>query len=286
MYLSQATPHGRFQILAAVLIGLCTDASRGAAAACGRAALATLRAFYLLEVVLTLGAVASEGLAEAELRGAEAAGTATAEAVWRRVLEGLGEGRAPEAAAPLAPVRTRAEAVQVLQLALNPFLAKVHLLLSLLSPGHRSPLDGPGGAGAGGLAPAEEHRQLARGELGLPDVAELLAGGAGGPPGACDAGAALAHWLGRAQAPGRGSQPLAPVLLVLVTDGQDGLALEAAGLPTHVWQVDGAGFDRLVSGNSLEVAELSPPPGTPGRLFCVAYRLSLPVVTGKVHHKK
>ncbi|CAE7742561.1 ubr3, partial [Symbiodinium necroappetens] len=56
----------------------------------------------------------------------------------------------------------------------------------------------------------------------------------------------------------------------------------------HVWQVSSAGFSRLQASGCEEFVELSPntfPANVRGRLYCVAYRLSLPVITGKVYQK-
>jgi len=55
--------------------------------------------------------------------------------------------------------------------------------------------------------------------------------------------------------------------------------------PRHIWQVSPEGFERLVAGHREKVVELAGIPGLRGRLYCVAFRLTLPVITGRVYQK-
>lgn len=288
------TPHSRFQILAALLLCLCTDGTRGASGAATHTARHLLRGFYLVEVAVVLGTLASDALIDSELRRTQAAGAAHAAELWQRIRRRAGPA-GPPVSGSLTPLESLSEAAAVLRLALNPFLTKVHVLLSLLCPGHEPPFEAMGA----GLSPADEHRLLARPDLGLSDVEDLLlAGGCSEPPASAaaaegDAWASCSRlavglldgWLGQAPGfqPGRGLQPPSPLLLVHVADGATGV--DDPEHPRHVWQVSSEVFDRMVAGNSLEVAELSAPPGFGGRLFCVAYRLMLPVITERVYQK-
>jgi len=183
--------------------------------------------------------------------------------------------------AGLSPIHSLEEATDVLKLALNPFLYKVRLLLFLIAPE-----EFPSGkslftsANLEVLAPPEDHVRLANAEYGLPEVEELLMLR---PHNNVEI-AALTQLLGRGPAVGKlvqGQQPASPLLLVLVGD-------PVVEVPLHVWQTSQLGFDRLHASGCQEFVQLSShslPNGCAGRLYCAAYRLSLPVITGTIYQK-
>merc|ERR1719401_723663 len=78
---------------------------------------------------------------------------------------------------------------------------------------------------------------------------------------------------------------MAPLLLVLVDDSADRRSLEDEEPPAHVWQMTQESLDRLVATNRHEVVQLETPAGMQGRLLCVAFRLTLPVITGRVYQR-
>jgi len=175
----------------------------------------------------------------------------------------------------------------------------VHLLLACLGAEVDNPLEGlgefPGIVSS--MPPAEEHRLLAAPELGLPPVEDLLrlpeastsasvvAAVLDGPA----AARSLERWIRPGSLPGSGLQPSSPLLLVLVVPDSGQGALSERGEevepPRHIWQVSPDGFERLVAGHREEVVELAGIPGLRGRLYCLAFRLSLPVITGRVYQK-
>jgi len=140
-------------------------------------------------------------------------------------------------------------------------------------------------------SPADEHRTLACPELGLPNIEELLfvSDRGGGAMEAICLQQSLTQWLGAAQPsiPCRGIQPSSPLLLVHVVDGAAEMHVdETEDQLWHVWRVPDFRLPWLFIGNPAEVVELSAGiEGVPGRLLCVSYRQTLPVVTGKVYQK-
>jgi len=189
----------------------------------------------------------------------------------------------------MTPLKSKGEALKVLSLSLNLFLAKVRLVLSLLDPDHEVPFQALGRLGASPDT-LEEHRLLARMDLGLPNIEDLLSNSAEIMSAAALANApqVLQRWLCHEPIlrPLRGQQPSSPVLLVLVSDDEVPFAGEAE-LPPHVWRVSPSGWDRLLTavGGISHMAELSQFPGMHGRLFCVTFRVNLPVITGTVYQK-
>merc|ERR1740129_765893 len=293
--LCEATPHNRFQMLTTMLLGLCADAAVGRSGLAAQTVRSLLQGFYLAELVAVLGSLATEELVESEIHCVSTTGNSSAVAFWHWIREGIASC-GPPSSEWLTPLRTRAEASQVLKLAANQYLAKVHLLLSLLSLAHDIPFEGLG------EDPADEHQLLANAELGLPSVDELLFSSARG----CDSGSgeavvtpspattlavshAMAQWLGRVawHQPQRGLQPSSPLLLVVVSDGAPSAISLEPEPPSHVWQLSAEGFERLMAANRSETVELcSSACGLGGgRLFCVAYRMTLPVITGRVYQK-
>ncbi|CAJ1385528.1 unnamed protein product [Effrenium voratum] len=258
--LLSATPHSRFQILTALL---CACRARGG----WHAARRLVHSFYLLEAIMVLTALADLSLVESELQGSGG--------FWHWVHELSIQG----ASSGLTPIQTLEEAAKVLRLALNPFLYKVRLLLHLLAREEFQTGESLfTSTSLEVLPPAEDHSRLATAEYGLPEVDELLMP----QPQSLDL-AALTQLLGRTPSSGeplRGHRPASPLLLVLVGDEPP------AEAPSHVWQVSPAGFERLHASGCQEFVELTPHFPLRGcRLFCVAYRLSLPVITGSVYQK-
>ncbi|CAE7781515.1 Ubr1 [Symbiodinium sp. CCMP2456] len=278
-FLLSTTPHGRFQTLTALLLCLCKNracqpSERGRARQ-------LVHGFYLLEAVVVLSCLCDDALIEAGFHQASGH-AAESESIWSLVQTLASTGQGADQSMRLTPIRTLAEAAKVLKLALNPFLFKVRMLLYLLSPDNFPSTEAIfTKSGMEVLPPAEDHSRLASGEDGLPEVEELLML----RPQNCRVDiAALTSLIGciPPESLHRGLQPRSPLLLVLVDDA------EIAEAPMHVWQVSSAGFSRLQASGCEEFVELSPntfPANVTGRLYCVAYRLSLPVITGKVYQK-
>lgn len=278
-FLLSTTPHGRFQTLTALLLCLCKSR------ACKPSELGRARqlvhGFYLLEAVVVLSCLCDDALIEAGFHQASGH-AAESESIWSLVQTLASTGQGADQSMRLTPIQTLAEAAKVLKLALNPFLFKVRMLLYLLSPDNFPSTEAIfTKSGMEVLPPAEDHSRLASGEDGLPEVEELLML----RPQNCRVDiAALTSLIGciPPESLHRGLQPRSPLLLVLVDDA------EMAEAPMHVWQVSSAGFSRLQASGFEEFVELSPntfPANVRGRLYCVAYRLSLPVITGKVYQK-
>eukprot|EP00930_Biecheleria_cincta_P036388 TRINITY_DN24968_c0_g1_i1.p1 TRINITY_DN24968_c0_g1~~TRINITY_DN24968_c0_g1_i1.p1 ORF type:complete len:914 (-),score=159.14 TRINITY_DN24968_c0_g1_i1:185-2926(-) len=273
-----ATPHGRFQIMTVLLLSLCAGPNRGKSAEASSAARNFVHGFYLLEAVVVLAALADERLIEAELH--ETPG------IWRCV-KSLSSAPGELAAIPgqMTPLRTREEAVALLKLALNPFLFKTRQLLAALGPESDVSDMLPSLRSEGPVSPDEQHARLINTGCGLPSAEELLDPNSG----FVDAGA-LMQLLGSATSMRaqhfRGLQPSSPLVLVLVSAADEPPA--DVILPNHVWQLSPLGFERLHAAGCQEFVELSTealPHGCEGRLFCVAYRMTLPVITGRVYQK-
>eukprot|EP00929_Paragymnodinium_shiwhaense_P092362 TRINITY_DN5222_c0_g4_i1.p1 TRINITY_DN5222_c0_g4~~TRINITY_DN5222_c0_g4_i1.p1 ORF type:complete len:2068 (+),score=428.69 TRINITY_DN5222_c0_g4_i1:77-6280(+) len=304
VFLCSARPHSRFQMLLTLLVGLCENK---AGTGVGRIQDATrlIRWFYLAEVVLVLGAMASEDLVNTELAAATAAlaeatargdtmaaaSAAAAQAIWQHVADGVAAAGPLEEDARCTPLQTRQEVLDVLRLSLNPFCAKVQILASIIVPRHRSALEDPVKLRA--MPPVEEHIFLTCPDIGLPCIEELLNFEG------TEERTALAvrqvfgnfspRWVSQ-----RGLQPSAPLLLVRVPAQPTGDAADdspapapADTLPSHIWDVPSSAaemLDRLLAPNRLHVCFLGAPlQGT--RLLCMAYRLTLPPITGRVYQK-
>eukprot|EP00434_Breviolum_minutum_P035352 symbB.v1.2.031289.t1/scaffold3617.1/size53222/3 len=160
-----ASPHGRFQVLVALLLGLSKGKPKLNAA--GRR---LLHAFYLLEALIVLTALSDAAFIDSQIRPTPEEGAPAFSTLWDWVgffVEGSQAG--------LSPIHSLEEATDVLKLALNPFLYKVRLLLFLIAPE-----EFPSGkslftsANLEVLAPPEDHVRLANAEYGLPEVEELL----------------------------------------------------------------------------------------------------------------
>lgn len=283
-----ATPHGRFQLLTSLLLCLCAGSGAEDAGRLANSARRYLIGFYLTEVLQLLAGLADEGFIAAELHRAELSGAAGLTSLWRRIQKAQpsaeGDGTPP---GPFTPLKRIEEAVQALRLALNPFLAKVHMLLSLLSK-HKVPPALDLQAEEVFVGTAAEHHALADPGLGLPRVEDLLRW-EGGPSDLLESefAWAMSHFFGSQVPLRRGLQPLSQLLLVMVHDSDVKATGEAEDAPHHVWQMSADNFERLVRLNRLEVLRFPPDvhQGRRSQLCCIAYRLALPVVTGRVYQK-
>lgn len=294
---ASSSPHGRLQVISALLVALCSGADRGANSRSGIAARDCLRGAYIGEAAIALAGLVDQAVAESELVRAKAAGASLTVVLWKRVLESVPPppvlGCGPPAGGGFwSPVRTAEKVAPVLRLVLNTFLAKMHLLLSCLGVRLESSI-AHGTERGGFVSPEEEHQSLALPLFGIPTVEELLFIQQASRETTTDHSAAafdMTRWLGTGLLAGGGSQPLAPVLLVIVVPDEGNGALSSTGEdvppPRYVWQVSPEGFERLVAGRAMEAVDLtchSAP--VRGRLMLVTYRSTLPVVTGKVYQK-
>jgi len=279
--LREATPHGRFQMLVALLLSLCSDTAIQSSSLLNEVIRRVLNGFYLVELVAVLSALSADELIEIGLNCSEAASAEFAIAVWRYLKVGA---TAVPVAGGLAPLHTQAEALQVLKLAANPFLAKVQLLLSLLNKVDELPFDDIACLGRA-LTPSDEHVLLVCPEFGLPDVEEMLFPGIhSGVTSSLDHHT-VSIWLGSSMQPiPRGMQPQSPLLLIVINDSWQASTAEDE-VPSHIWQMSAESFQRLTSTNSKEVVDLGYTPSLGGQLLCVAYRLTLPIVTGRIYQK-
>lgn len=287
--LHEATPQGRFQMLTSLLLGLCTEPStqpRRWETAC-----ALLHTFYVAEVLSVLSSLGSRELFSSELARSIAAGSASASAIWQHLLTGCtSEKEATQEdammCATIIPLRTREEAAGVLKLALNPFLAKVRILLSLIYEGQEDPLLSISLLGPSPM-PDEEHRTLSCAAMRLPDVDDLLFGASAASLVETPLSAQTSTPLPLAfvRNSRRGLQPLSPLVLVLVSDDADRSSLEDVEPPAHVWQITQESLDRIIATNKNEVVRLETPSGMKGKLLCLACRLTLPVITGRVYQR-